>query len=65
MTFLVVDVTAEEVELPQAPPYVMSPSSVELKMYLGVLSSVGVDTSVTLSSVGAVVSILNCTGKLP
>ena len=45
-------------ELLQLPPYVMSPASVELKMYLGVLSLVGVDTFVTLSSVGPVVSII-------
>ena len=52
-------------ELLQLPPYVMSPASVELKMYLGVLSLVGVDTFVTLSSVGAVVSIINCTDRVP
>ena len=46
-------------ELLQLPPYVMSPVSVELKMYLGVVSLPGVGTGVTTSTVGAVVSIIN------
>ena len=32
MTVLSPDVAADEVELPQAPPYVMVPASVELKV---------------------------------
>ena len=32
MTVLFVDVTADEVELPQDPPYVMTPNSFELKV---------------------------------
>ena len=32
VTVLFVDVTADEVELPQAPPYVMVPASLELKV---------------------------------
>ena len=32
VTVLFVDVTADEVELPQAPPYVMVPASLEEKV---------------------------------
>ena len=41
----------------QEPPYVIVPASVVLKVRLGVVSFVGVETGVTTASVGAVVSI--------
>ena len=62
---LFVDVTADEVELPQAPPYVMVPASLEEKVSFGVLSLSGVGTGVTGLSVGGVVSIINCTDRVP
>ena len=48
---------ADVVELVQLPPYVMVPASVELKVYAGVVSVVGVVTAVTSASIGAVVSV--------
>ena len=49
---------AEVVELVQIPTYVMVPDSVELKVYAGVVSLVGVVTAVTSPRVGAVVSVV-------
>ena len=49
---------ADVVELVQLPPYVMVPASVELKVYAGVVSLVGVVTTVTSASIGAVVSVV-------
>ena len=49
---------ADVVELVQLPPYVMVPASVELKVYAGVVSVVGVVTAVTSASIGAVVSVV-------
>ena len=45
-------------ELLQSPPYVMSPASFELKVYLDVLSLDGVGTAVTWLSDGAVASMV-------
>ena len=50
---------ADVVELVQLPPYVMVPASVELKVYAGVVSVVGVVTAVTSASIGAVVSVVD------
>ncbi len=49
---------ADVVELVQLPPYVMVPASVELNVYAGVVSVVGVVTAVTSASIGAVVSVV-------
>ena len=49
---------ADVVELVQLPPYVMVPSSVELKIYEGVVSVVSLSTAVTSASIGTVVSVV-------
>ena len=49
---------ADVVELVQLPPYVMVPASVELKVYAGVVTVVGVVTAVTSASIGTVVSVV-------
>ena len=52
---MVADVVLDE----QEPPYVIVPASVELKVYSGEVSLVGVVTAVTYSSVTAVESTMN------
>ena len=52
---LVADVVAEE----QEPPYVIVPASVEENVMTGVVLLVGVETGVTIASVGATLSIVN------
>ena len=52
---LVADVVADEHE----PPYVIVPASVVENVMTGVVLLVGVETGVTIASVGAVVSITN------
>jgi hypothetical protein len=49
---------ADVMELVQLPPYVMVPASVELNVYAGVVSVVGVVTTVTSARIGAVVSVV-------
>ena len=49
---------ADVVELVQLPPYVMVPASVELNVYAGVVTVVGVVTAVTSASIGSVVSVV-------
>ena len=59
MTVLAPFVAADEEELPQFPPYVMSPASFELNVKSGVLSLSGVGTrppGITQLSIGLTVS---------
>jgi len=56
---------ADVLELPQFPPYEFVPDSVELKLYAGEVSLVGVFTAVTSARTGLTVSMVKeLTGRL-
>ena len=59
------ELVADVLELPQFPPYEFVPGSVELKLYAGEVSLVGVFTAVTSARTGLTVSMVKeLTGRL-